>query len=100
MVLSCFDDSVKQSRDGIERRQDGAFLPRRNVGRMFARKHDPAVDLAQIVVMRGSGLVRPSTGTAEREWNAVPRHRDAVFEFCLVLRMNARAERDGLLDPV
>src|ERR1700733_3450841 len=39
-------DARMQPRDGVERRQDRALLPRRNIGSMFARKNDPAINLA------------------------------------------------------
>jgi|ERR1700733_3445938 hypothetical protein len=40
------NDTRVQPRDGVERRQDRAFLPRRNIGSMFTRKNDPAINLA------------------------------------------------------
>ena len=56
---------------------------------MLAREHDPPVDLAQIVVMLGPFFLSPVAGASEREWHAMPRYGDAVFELGRVLRMNA-----------
>src|SRR6201996_7797616 len=78
--------ALVQPRDGIERRQDRAFLPGRHIGGVFAGEHDLAVDPAQIVVMRGPRLIAPVAGTAECERHPMPGHRHAVFKFVLVLR--------------
>src|SRR5258706_8817190 len=59
------DDTFVQPGDGVERRKDRALLPRRNVGGVLAGKHDPAVDLAQIVVVLFAHFVGPASGAAE-----------------------------------
>ena len=55
---------------------------------MLARQHDPPVDLAQIAKMFCPRGVAPLAVAAEREWHAVPAHRDAVVELGPVLRMD------------
>ena len=67
---------------------------------MFARQRDPAIDLAKIVVVLASRLIRPIAGAAEREGHAVSRDRHAVFEPPAILRMNLRAVIDRALDPL
>src|SRR3981081_2803565 len=49
-VASRLDHAVMQPGDGVERRQNGALLPCRNVGCMLTRQHDSAVDLASMHV--------------------------------------------------
>src|ERR1700675_4336846 len=49
-IASGPDDTFMQPRNGIERRQYRALLPRRDVRGVLAGENDPAVDLAQIVV--------------------------------------------------
>src|SRR6202790_456908 len=98
--LSGFDRALVQSRDGVKRRQDGALLPRWNVGGMLARQHDPAVDLAEIVVMLRPRLVAPVAGATQCKGHAMPGHRDAVLEFGAVLWMNAGADLDRAGDPL
>ena len=89
-----------QPGDGVERRQNGSLLPGRNVGGVLARQHDPAVDLAEIVVMLRPRLVGPVAGAAQRKGHPMPRHGDAVLELGLVLRMNAGAEFDRARNPL
>src|ERR1700754_1138008 len=60
-IASVPDDAFVQPGNGVERRQDRAFLPRRNVGGVLARQNDPAVDLAQIVVMLLSRFLTPGS---------------------------------------
>ena len=62
---------------------------------MLAGEHNPAVDLAQVVVMLRPQLLRPVAGAAERERHTMPGDRNAVFELFVVLRMDARAQRDS-----
>src|SRR6202790_3140932 len=98
--LSDFDRALVQPRDGVKRRQDGALRPCRNVGGMLARQHDPAVDLAEIVVMLRPCFVAPVAGATQCKGYAMPGHRDAVLEFSAVLRMNAGADLDRAGDPL
>ena len=98
-TASGFDDTFVQPRDGIERGEDRALLPHRNVGSMFASEHDPPVDLAQVVVMLGALLLGPVAGASEGERHAMPCHRDAVFELGRILRMNAGTQSDSARDP-
>src|SRR5262245_43306996 len=65
---------------------------------MFARQHDTAVDLAQIVVVLLAGIVGPVTRTSKRERRAVPGNGNAVLELILVLRMNEAALLQGARD--
>src|SRR5271167_3118631 len=69
-VASRLDHALVQPCDGVERRQDGSLLPRRNVGSVLARQHDPAVDLAEIVVMLRPCLVGPVAGAAQGKGHA------------------------------
>src|ERR1700680_2694430 len=55
------DGAPMQPVDRIERRSDGAFLPGRQVGSVFSREDDAAVESAQIVVVLGAGRLRPKT---------------------------------------
>ena len=94
------DDARVQPRDSIERRQDRTLLPRWNIGSMFARKNDPAVNPAQIVVVFFSGRIGPHSGAPHRERHPVPGHRNPVFEFCFILGMNPGAQFDGARNPI
>src|SRR3984893_8088341 len=98
--LSGFDRALVQSRDGVKRRQDAALRQRWKVGGMLARQHDPAVDLAEIVVMLRPCLVAPVAGATQCKGHAMPGHRDAVLEFGAVLWMNAGADLDRAGDPL
>src|SRR6516164_8308571 len=97
---SLSDDAIMQPRDGIERRQDRPLLPGRNVRRMLARQNDPAIDLAEIVVMLGSCLFGPAAGAAQGKGYPMPGDRDAVLEFGAILRMQAGTEFDGARNPL
>src|ERR1700733_11038142 len=78
-ITSHPDHALVQPGEGVERGEDCALLPSREVGRVFAGEHDPAVDLAQVVVVSRPGLVRPVARTAERERHAVPSDGNTVF---------------------
>jgi hypothetical protein len=56
-----------QPGDRIQRRQHGAFLPCRDMGRVLSGKDDPSVDLTEICVMRFSQRIRPCGEAAIRE---------------------------------
>src|SRR6266404_5136111 len=83
-----------QPGDGIKGRKDGSLLPCRNVRYMLSGQHDPAIDLAEIIVMLRPCLVGPVAGAAQCKRHAMPRNGYAVFVFRPVLRMNAGAEFD------
>src|SRR5258708_4101635 len=99
-IASGPDDTFMQPRNGVERRQYRALLPRRNVGGVLAGENDPAVDLAQIVVVLVPHFIVPASGAAQGAGHPMPGHRDSVFELGAVLRMNAGAELDGARHPV
>src|SRR4051812_1370591 len=67
---------------------------------MLAGEDDPAVDLAEIVVMFSPRFLAPISRASQREWDPVPGHGDAVFEFGAVLWMYAPAKFDGARHPV
>jgi hypothetical protein len=48
---------------------------------VLAGQRDAAVDLAQVVVVRGTRIVIPDPEAAHRERRAMPCHGDAVVEF-------------------
>src|SRR6516164_9921947 len=97
---SSFDDAIVQPRDCIECRQDRPLLPGRNVRRVLTRQNDPAIDLAEIVVMLGSCLFGPAACAAQGEGHPMPGDRDAVLEFGAILRMQAGTEFDGARNPL
>src|SRR6266403_5038768 len=66
---------------------------------MLSRQHDPAVDLAESIVMLRPCLVGPVASAAQCKRHAMPRNGNAVFVFRPVLRMNAGAEFDRSGDP-
>src|SRR5258708_37175038 len=86
-----------QSLDRIQRREDGALLPGRNVGGVLAGQNDSAVDLTEVVVMGFSRFIRPVARAAKREWDAVPGDRDAVLELFEILGVNLGAVLDRAL---
>src|ERR1700683_4475621 len=67
---------------------------------MLARERDPAVDLAEIIVVLRPRRLRPVAGAAQRERYAMPRDGDPVFEFAPVLRVNGGAEFDRARNPL
>src|SRR4051812_25637579 len=67
---------------------------------MLAGKDDPAVDLAEIVVMLGPRFLAPISRASQREGHPVPGYGDAVFEFGAVLWMYAPAKFDGPRHPI
>ena len=67
--------------------QDGAFHPGRQVGGVFSRKHEPAIDLTEVVIVLLPQLVVPARRAAERKGNAMPGDGNPVLEFRLVLWM-------------
>ena len=91
---------LMEARNGVERGQDRALLPGRQIGRMLAGQHQPAVEGAQILVMRRPALVGPIAGAAQGEGRTMPGDGDAVFEFVLILRMDLRSEGDRAPDPL
>src|ERR1700722_3304396 len=93
-------DARMQPRDGVERRQDRALLPRRTIGSMFNRKTEPAINLASIVVVLFSGRIGPHSGAPHREGHPVPGYRNPVFEFGFILGMNPGAQFDRARDPI
>src|SRR5258708_5787858 len=99
-IASRPDDPFMQPRNGIERRQDRPLLPRRNVGGVLAGENDPAVDLAQIVVVLVPHFLGPASRTAQGEGHPMPGHSNPVFELGAVLRMNAGTELDRARHPV
>src|SRR6266516_6962718 len=80
-------------------RSYGALLPCRQVGCMLAGQHDPAVDLAEIVITLCPRLFGPVAGTAEGKGYAMAGYRDPVVVFFAVLRVKAGAEFAGTGDP-
>jgi len=66
---------------------------------MLAGQHNPAVDLAQVVVMLCPRLLVPNAGTSERKRHAIPRHCNAVFKLLLVLWMNDRTQSHRTSNP-
>src|SRR3982074_3241013 len=99
-IVLRFDHTLVQPGDGVERRQEGSFLPCRNVRGVLARQHDPAVDLAEIVIVLRPRRFGPVASAAQCKGHAMPRNGDAVLEFRRVLRMNAGAEFDRPADPL
>src|SRR5690242_11412386 len=61
---------------------------------MLAGQDDASIDLAEIVVVLFSRLVRPVPGTPQREGRAMPGDGNAVLELRLVLRMDLGAVVD------
>ena len=60
-----------QALDRVQRRQDGALLPGRNVGGVLAGQNDSPIDLTEVVVMRFSRFIRPVARAAKRERDTV-----------------------------
>src|SRR6266700_928136 len=84
-------DARMQTLHGVERRQHGTLLPGRQIRGMLARQRQAAVDLAEVLVVRVAGLLRPQAVTAVGPGNAVPTDRDAVLELLRILRMDLYA---------
>ncbi len=59
---------------------------------MFAGEDDAAIDLAKVVVVGGSRLIRPVARAPERERDPVPGDRNAILELGDILRMDLGAE--------
>jgi hypothetical protein len=59
-----FDHTIAHPRDGVERGEDRAFLPVRDIGCGLAGEHNPPVDLARVVVGLRLQLLRPLAGQA------------------------------------
>src|SRR6266700_4323323 len=81
-------DARMQTLHGVERRQHGTLLPGRQIRGMLASQRQAAVDLAEVLVVRVAGLLRPPAVTAVGPGNAVPTDRDAVLELLRILRMD------------
>src|SRR5258708_8624967 len=90
-LLLRFDHALMQPGNGIKRRQDGSLLPCRKVRRVLARQHDPAVDLAEIVIVLRPRLFDPVAGAAHRKGHAMPGNGDAALQFGLLFHMNVCA---------
>ena len=86
MTWSARQSAPVQARDRIERGQNRALLPGRNVEDVLAGQHDPPVDGAEILVMLLASAVGPPAKAAERPRIPVPADCNAVFVFSLVLR--------------
>ena len=54
-----FDHTIVQPRDGVERGENRAFLPHRDIGCVLAGEHDSPIDLAQVVVVLRPNFLRP-----------------------------------------
>src|SRR3984957_13870075 len=67
---------------------------------MFAGQRDPAVDLAEVVVMRFSRFIRPVARAAKGERYAMPGDGNAVLELGQILRVDPGAERDRALHSI
>src|ERR1700688_2094684 len=80
-----------QPADGVERRCDRSLLPTAYVGGMFARQRNASVDLAQIVIVLGAGVLGPHAETTHGKGRAMPRDGDSVIELLWVLGMNLAA---------
>src|SRR5579859_560649 len=100
MAASCSfslrERALMQPADRVESGGHGAFLPAAEEGGVFAGEGNAPVDLAQIVVMRGARLVAPHAETSHGERRSMPRHRHAVIEFLVVLRVDPAAVLDSL----
>src|SRR5580692_12957806 len=87
-----------QTGDGVGSRSDRALLPSGKPRDMFARQHDPAIDSAHVVVMRGPAFFGPLSGAAQGPGHTMPGYRDAAIKLFLVLRMDLRAVFQSILD--
>src|SRR5678815_1435648 len=67
---------------------------------MLAGDHEAPVDLAQVAVVGGAGLLGPHAEAAQRPGHAVPADRNAVEEFLAVLRMDLRAPVERAADSL
>jgi len=47
-----FDHTIVQPRDGVERGENRALLPHRDIGCVLAGEHDSPIDLAQVVALK------------------------------------------------
>src|SRR6185312_12098489 len=62
--------ALVQSRDRIQSRQHGPFLPGRQPRAMLARQNQPVIDRAHIIVVLGTARFRPASGAAQGEGHA------------------------------
>src|SRR5215475_10149093 len=75
------NDALVQPGDRVERREDRALLPGRNIRGMLAGERDAAVDGTQVAIVLLAHVVIPLAEAAEHPGHAMPADRNAVLVF-------------------
>src|ERR1700732_4575595 len=76
-----------QPPDGIERGSNGPSLPAPEIRGVFAGQRNPAVDLAQVLVVPGASIGGPHSKTTHGERRTMPGNGNAVVELFAILRV-------------
>jgi hypothetical protein len=103
VTCSARHHALVQSRDRVERGQNGTLLPGRKVGGVLTGESNSPVDVAQVLVMLLARFLGPPAEAAEHPGDPVPADRYAVLVvaglFCRVASVQGTGCRPWLPPP-